>query len=117
MGKNNYRFVKRITDITMSVILLILLLPLILLFTIIVIVETGGFPFFFQRRAIYFESKQIKIIKFRTIINDDESCVKLNKSQNVQSRRKDGLIIGSAGSFLRKTCLDELPQLINVLKG
>jgi lipopolysaccharide/colanic/teichoic acid biosynthesis glycosyltransferase len=99
--------VKRITDFLTALIGLMLLSPLLLIVTIGLYFANQGKPFFFQLRpglnGVIFE-----IVKFKTM-ND-----KKDASGNLLS---DGERLTKIGAFVRKTSLDEIPQLINVLKG
>ncbi|MEO8234886.1 MAG: sugar transferase [Flavobacterium sp.] len=100
-------FLKRIIDFTASLFGVVLLLPIFLLVTVFLILANNGKPFFIQRRPGK-NGKIFKIVKFKTM-ND-----KKDTNGNLLSDA-DRLI--KIGSFVRKTSLDELPQLINVLKG
>ena len=100
-------FLKRILDFILSALAFILASPLLILVTVLLTIANKGKPFFFQIRPGLNE-KLFKIVKFKTmtdakdtegnLLPDDERMTKI-------------------GSFVRKTSLDELPQLINVLKG
>lgn len=100
-------FFKRLLDIIISFIALVILSPLLLVISIINYWSLNESPFFFQDRPGRNE-KKIRIIKF--------------KSMN-SNRSKDGILlpdnerITSFGTFIRKTSIDELPQLINVFLG
>jgi len=100
-------FVKRIVDLFFSVVGIILLFPFFLLITIILLIANNGGAFFFQKRP-GLNGKIFKIIKFRTM-ND-----KKDSNGNLLPDAKRLTVIGS---FVRKTSLDELPQLFNVLMG
>ncbi len=100
-------FLKRLIDFTLSLIGLIILSPLFIIVTIALFIANDGKPFFFQPRPGLNE-KVFKVIKFKSM-ND-----KRDADGNLLPD-KDRLT--KAGSFVRKTSLDELPQLINVLKG
>ncbi|MDP3313047.1 sugar transferase [Lutibacter sp.] len=101
------KFFKRLIDVIFSLIGLLLVSPVLLLATILLIIANNGKPFFFQLRSgkngIFF-----KIVKFRTMTNSK------NLKENLLP---DNERMTKIGSFLRKTSLDELPQLFNVLKG
>jgi len=100
-------FVKLMTDFIISLLLLIVLSPIIVITVIGLFIANHGKPFFFQTRPGINE-KTFSIIKFKTM-ND-----KKNSEGNLLP---DAQRLTKIGSFVRKTSLDELPQLINVLKG
>lgn len=100
-------FVKRVVDLFFSVVGIILLSPVFLLITIILLIANNGKAFFFQKRP-GLNGKLFKIIKFKTM-ND-----KKDSSGNLLP---DAKRLTAVGSFVRKTSLDELPQLFNVLMG
>lgn len=99
--------VKRLLDITISLIALIFLLPLMSLIYLLVIINLGSPAFFLQER-VGKDNKIFKIIKFRTMKNSTD------KNGNLLS---DNERVTKFGSFLRSFSLDELPELINILKG
>lgn len=99
--------VKRLLDITISLIALIFLLPLMLLIYLLVIINLGNPAFFLQER-VGKDNKIFKMIKFRTMKNSTD------KNGNLLS---DNERVTKFGSFLRSFSLDELPELINILKG
>ena len=100
-------FVKRLLDITISLIALIFLLPLMLLIYLLVIINLG-IPAFFLQERVGKDNKIFKMIKFRTMKNSTD------KNGNLLS---DNERVTKFGSFLRSFSLDELPELINILKG
>lgn len=99
--------VKRLLDITISLIALIFLLPLMLLIYLLVIINLGSPAFFLQER-VGKDNKIFKMIKFRTMKNSTDKNVNL---------LSDNERVTKFGSFLRSFSLDELPELINILKG
>lgn len=99
--------VKRLLDITISLIALIFLLPLMLLIYLLVRINLGSPAFFLQER-VGKDNKIFKMIKFRTMKNSTD------KNGNLLS---DNERVTKFGSFLRSFSLDELPELINILKG
>jgi len=103
----NKFYFKSIIDFIVLLILIILSFPIFLILTISLAISNKGTPFFFQFRPGQF-GKIISIVKFKTM-NDakDESGELL----------PDSLRLTKVGRFIRKSSLDELPQLINVLKG
>lgn len=100
-------FIKPILDITTAVIGLIIISPIFLLLIMILLVSNNGKPFFYQRRAGK-KGRVFNIIKLKSM-ND-----KRDKNGDLLPYH---LRITKFGSFIRKTSLDEIPQLINVIKG
>lgn len=100
-------YLKRALDLLLSIIGFIVLLPLFLGITLFLAIANNGKPFFIQKRPGY-KGKIFKIIKFKTM-ND-----KKDANGNLLS---DGERLTRIGSFVRKTSLDEIPQLLNVIKG
>lgn len=100
-------YFKRIFDFLFALIVLISLSPILLLVTLCLLFANNGKPFFFQSRP-GLNGKTFKIIKFKTM-NDRKDT-----SGNLLS---DSERLTTVGSFVRKTSIDEIPQLFNVLKG
>ena len=100
-------FVKSALDFLASFVGLIFLSPIFLIVTIGLFFANGGKPFFFQRRPGK-DGEIFNIIKFKTMNDKKDSSGKL---------LPDGDRLTKIGTFVRKTSLDEIPQLINVLKG
>lgn len=101
------KFLKRMLDFLLSTIALVVLSPIIVLLILIGAVAVKGNPFFIQNRPGRNE-KIFKLIKFRTMTNE--------KDVNGEFLSDDVRLI-PYGRFLRKTSLDELPELINIWKG
>lgn len=104
------RAVKPTLDFLMASIGLVILSPLFLIVGIAIKLDSKGPVFFRQERAIT-SDKPFMIYKFRTMSTEAPSRMATRELQNAES------YITTVGSFLRKTSVDELPQLINVLKG
>lgn len=104
------RIVKRLCDIVLSALLLLLLLPVMLLCAAAVHLEDGGAVFYRQKRLTR-EAKEFEMLKFRSMIPDAEADGKAVLAEAHDSR------ITRTGRILRRFRLDELPQLINVLRG
>lgn len=105
-----YWVIKRVLDVVISIIALIVLSPLFLAIITAIKLETPGPAIFKQKRA-GLKSKPFYIYKFRTMKTTAPS---LTPSRALVDSKK---YITKVGSFLRKTSLDELPQIINVIKG
>jgi putative colanic acid biosynthesis UDP-glucose lipid carrier transferase len=100
---------KRLLDIVGALVGLLILSPLLLLVAVLIVIESPGSPIFRQRRSGY-QGAAFVIYKFRTMrVAEDGPDV-------VQARREDHRIT-IVGALLRRTSVDELPQLLNVLKG
>ena len=100
-------FFKRVFDFVLSLMALIILSPVFIVLIILGAIIMGGNPFFFQDRPGK-DEKIFKLIKFRSMSN------KKDKDGNLLPDEKR---ITSYGEFIRKTSLDELPELLNILKG
>ncbi|MDU6482014.1 MAG: sugar transferase [Paeniclostridium sordellii] len=100
---------KRIFDITASVVGLVILSPIFILISIFIKLDSRG-PVFFRQTRVGLNKKEFKIFKFRTMVNDAE--VKGRQITVGNDNR-----ITNVGYFIRKYKIDEFPQLINVLKG
>ena len=116
-----YRIVKRILSILCSVISIIVLSPLFIIISLVVKISSKGSVFFIHER-IGFQGKKFKLIKFRTMVDNAEDMIasfnpEQKKEWEENFKLKDDPRITKVGKFLRKTSLDELPQLINILKG
>lgn len=101
------KFLKRIIDFTLSLIALIVLSPILIVLIIVTAIAMKGNPFFTQLRPGK-DEKIFKLIKFRTMTNE--------KAEN-GDLLPDDVRLNKFGKFLRSTSLDELPELINILKG
>lgn len=101
------KFFKRVIDFILSLIALIVLLPILSVLVIVTAIAMKGNPFFTQRRPGK-DEKIFKLIKFRTMTNEKDENGDL---------LPDDVRLNKFGKFLRSTSLDELPELINILKG
>ena len=103
--------IKRILDFIISLIALILLSPILLVLIIVIKIDSKG-PAFFKQERLGKNGKVFKIIKYRTMIVNAEHI-----GDGLKVRTENDNRITKVGKLLRKTSLDELPQLINILKG
>ena len=115
-----YEVIKRIIDIVASFTGLILLSPLILIVSMLIKLESKGEVIFKQKR-VGLNGKEFYMYKFRSMVINAEELKAELESQNEMSgpmfKIKDDPRITKIGKFIRKTSIDELPQLINVIKG
>ncbi|WP_314110795.1 sugar transferase [uncultured Granulicatella sp.] len=106
---NIYRGFKRLTDFFLSIVLLIPAIPICLISAIFIILETNGNPLYVQER-VGLNGDKFKIYKLRSMYSDAE------KDGHKWAEKEDSRIT-KVGSIIRKTRIDELPQLINIIKG
>ena len=100
---------KRLTDIVLSVLILLLFLPLLLVIAILVKASSPG-PVIFKQRRYGLDGREIAVYKFRTM-SVTEDGAEIRQASKTDNR------ITRIGGILRRTSMDELPQLINVLQG
>ena len=115
-----YKIVKRAFDIGASSVALLLLSP-ILLGAMIAIVAEDGTPVIYAAPREGKDGKPFKMYKFRSMFKDAESKLKELLAENEQSgpafKIENDPRITKVGHFIRKTSIDELPQLVNIIKG
>ncbi|HEM4130163.1 TPA: sugar transferase [Streptococcus suis] len=102
--------VKRVMDIVISIIMLVLFSPVIFLTVIALRVESKG-PVFYKQERVTLGNRVFQILKFRSMVVDAEE-----KTGPVLAKKNDSRVT-KVGQFIRATRIDEIPQLINVLKG
>ncbi|KAF1303635.1 UDP-phosphate galactose phosphotransferase [Enterococcus sp. CU12B] len=116
-----YRFIKRIIDVLGSSIGLIVLSPIFLVVAILMKKEEPNGPIFFSQTRVGKNESKFKMFKFRSMCVDAEEklaeLLKHNEVEGAMFKMKDDPRITKVGKFIRKTSIDELPQLWNVLKG
>jgi exopolysaccharide biosynthesis polyprenyl glycosylphosphotransferase len=112
--------VKRWTDILTSAILLTALFPIFVLVSILIKTTSRG-PIHFKQQRIGYNGRLFTVLKFRTMVEDAQSYKKdlrnLNEMDGPVFKIKNDPRITKMGRILRKASIDELPQLINVLRG
>ena len=116
-----YWVLRRAQDIVFSMLALILLAPLALLISLAIVLDSPGDGAIFRQRRVGRDGKLFWLYKFRTMCPDAEEQLNELLSQNQMDgpvfKIKGDPRITRVGRFLRKTSLDELPQLLNVLQG
>ena len=116
-----YWVLRRAQDIVFSLIALILLAPLALVISLAIVLDSPGDGAIFRQRRVGRDGKLFWLYKFRTMCPDAEErlneLLKLNQMDGPVFKIKGDPRITRVGHFLRKTSLDELPQLLNVLRG
>jgi lipopolysaccharide/colanic/teichoic acid biosynthesis glycosyltransferase len=103
------KYIKRIFDVLLALIFLIILLPIYLIVSLFIIVESG-FPVIYKANRGGYNEKNFKIYKFRTMVKDAD---KIGGGTTALNDAR----ITKVGNFLRKTKLDEITQLFNIIKG
>ncbi|EOB2765382.1 sugar transferase [Enterococcus hirae] len=119
--KKCYEMVKRLLDILLSIIGLILTSPILLWVAVKIYLEEPGAPILFSQERVGKNKRTFKMYKFRSMCTDAEekleNLLDKNEVEGAMFKIKDDPRITKIGKFIRKTSLDELPQLWNVLKG
>ncbi|OIJ22477.1 multidrug MFS transporter [Anaerobacillus alkalidiazotrophicus] len=117
----HYLFMKRMMDIVGSLFGLLLLLPLFMIVAVIIKIEDPKGGVFFKQVRIGKDEKEFYMYKFRSMVTDAEDrlqdLLKHNETTGAMFKMKDDPRVTKIGKFIRKTSIDELPQLWNVLKG
>lgn len=104
-----YSKIRRVIDFIISLLSLVIVIPIILITSIFIMLESPGNPFYVQSR-MGFMGKEFNLIKLRSMRTDAEK-------NGAQWADKNDPRITKVGRFIRKTRIDELPQIFNVLKG
>ncbi len=115
-----YLAVKRVFDIAASVLGILVLSPFFILLMAAIMLDSRGPAIFVQERSGYM-GRTFKMYKFRSMVSDAEQCLHMLEDKNEVSGQmfkiKKDPRITRIGKFIRKTSIDEFPQLFNVLKG
>ena len=119
-GFSFYEVIKRVIDVVCSFVGVLVLSPLFVVIAIIIKFTSKG-PVFFSQKRVGRDGKEFKMYKFRSMVVNAEELKEKLAAQNEMSgpmfKMKDDPRVTKVGKFIRKTSLDELPQLWNVLKG
>ena len=115
-----YWFVRRAQDIILSACALLVLWPLLLIVAAAIVIDSPGNPIFVQER-VGRDGKTFRFYKFRSMVPNAESMLddllKYNEMEGPAFKMRDDPRITRVGRFIRKSSIDELPQLWNILKG
>lgn len=118
--KQSYALIKRAFDIVMSFMALILLSPVFLLTAIAVFLDDPG-PVFYSNELVGKDGKPFKILKFRSMYRNaaeiDVSAHADKENASVTFKLVNDPRVTRVGKFIRRACIDELPQLVNILRG
>lgn len=119
-GFSFYEVIKRVIDVVCSFVGVLVLSPLFIIIAIIIKFTSKG-PVFFSQKRVGRDGKEFKMYKFRSMVVNAEELKEKLVAQNEMSgpmfKMKDDPRVTKVGKFIRKTSIDELPQLFNVLKG
>ncbi|MEY2302265.1 sugar transferase [Bacillus tropicus] len=120
-SRKGYLIIKRFMDIIGSLVGLILLAPILIIIAIMIKIEDPKGPIVFKQIRVGKNGEEFYMYKFRSMVVDAEEKLKNLLNQNEVSgamfKMKEDPRVTNIGRFIRKTSIDELPQLINVLKG
>lgn len=121
ISKKVYIKIKRVIDVIWASVALILLSPLFAIIAIAIKIDSKG-PVFFAHKRIGKNGKIIKLYKFRSMVINAEELIKSFTPEQMREYKENYKLtndprITKVGKFLRKTSLDELPQLINIING
>ena len=121
LRKEVYLFSKRILDVIVASLGLVVLAPIFLILAVLVKIDSKG-PVFFAHTRIGKNGKKFKMYKFRTMYENAQEMIKEFTPEQMAEwkenyKLKDDPRITKIGKILRKTSLDELPQIINIIKG
>ncbi len=124
-NRPGYRFIKRLADVTLSLAALTVFSPVLLGVAIMIVVDDPhAGPIFIQER-VGKNGNRFKILKFRSMVYNAEELKKELEAQGITMKEPDDPTyklendprVTRVGRFIRKTSIDELPQLINIIKG
>ena len=119
-----YKLIKRASDVILSVLGILFLIPIAIVIKIIYILSGDFKSIFYSHERIGKNGKPFKLYKFRTMVTNSQEILeemlkdeKYKKEWQENHKFENDPRITKAGNILRKTSLDELPQLINIIKG
>jgi lipopolysaccharide/colanic/teichoic acid biosynthesis glycosyltransferase len=116
-----YHLIKRLTDILLSLLGIVMLLPFLVMIALLIKLEDPRGSVFFYQNRVGKNERLFRMYKFRSMVSDAEELLEHLMDQNEISgamfKMKEDPRITRIGRFIRKTSIDELPQLVNVLRG
>ncbi len=116
-----YWALRRSQDIFFSALALIVLSPLMLIVALIIVIDSPGAGPIFTQTRVGRDGREFRLFKFRTMVPNAEQklkeLLKFNEMSGPAFKMKNDPRITRAGKFLRRSGIDELPQLVNILKG
>ncbi|MGB8956129.1 MAG: sugar transferase [Tumebacillaceae bacterium] len=116
-----YRIGKRAMDLTGAILGIVFLLPLLLMVTIMIKLEDSKGPVLFKQTRVGMNGRHFQMFKFRSMVTNAEQIFEELKQHNeiegAMFKMKNDPRVTKIGRFIRKTSIDELPQLWNVLRG
>ncbi len=116
-----YYFWRRFRDVVISLLGLVVLFPLLLILALVIVLDSPGAGPFFKQKRVGKNGKEFNFYKFRSMYPDAEArlaeLLSKNEMKGPTFKMKDDPRITRVGRFIRKSSIDEIPQLWNVLKG
>lgn len=117
----SYLFAKRAFDVVVASVALALLAPVIATIALLIWLDDRSAPVFFRQQRSGLHGRRFTLLKFRTMVRDAEALKEQLRAQSMVTWPDFRLVndprVTRIGRFLRKTSLDELPQLVNVVRG
>ncbi|WP_425325418.1 sugar transferase [Priestia megaterium] len=119
--RKGYLVLKRLLDIVFSLMGLIVLLPVFIVIAFLIKIEDQKGPVLFKQIRVGKNNEEFTMYKFRSMVSNAEDLLEglldKNETTGAMFKMRDDPRITKIGKFIRRTSLDELPQLLNVLKG
>ncbi len=120
-NQRGYLFIKRCIDVVGAVAGLLMLLIVFIIVSLLIKLEDPKGSIFFSQKRVGKNGKEFKMYKFRSMVSDAEAklaeLLEQNETTGAMFKMKNDPRVTKIGKLIRKTSIDELPQLINVLKG
>lgn len=120
-GKTAYELGKRVIDVVIALLGILFLSPLFLIISVIIVYQDGHLPIYIQDR-IGKNGRVFKLYKFRSMTTADKPLEELLTAEELECYRREYKLendprVTKFGKFIRKTSVDELPQLFNIIRG